>query len=501
MATQQEQKDLPSAAATGLAEVDDFAALLKQNFKPRSERAASEVENAVQTLVTQALADASVVKGDVIDTIEEMIARLDEKLSEQMNEIIHAPEFQKLESAWRGLHYLVYNSETDATLKIRVMNVGKSELYRNLKLFPGARWDQSPLFKKVYEQEFGQLGGEPYGCLVADYHFNHSPVDVQLLRDLSKVASAALAPLLTGADPTLMGMDSWTELSNPRDLGKLFDTPDYAAWKGLRDSVDSRYVALCMPRVLSRLPYGAKSEPVEEFGFEEDTDGHKGEKYGWMNAAYAMAANINRAFKEYGWTVRIRGVQSGGEVINLPTHTFPTDDGGVDLKCPTEIAITDRREAELSKSGLISIIHRKNTDKAAFIGAQSIYKPKLYDKVEATAADNLSARIPYMFAVSRFAHYLKCMVRDKIGSTKEKDQLEKWLNEWITLYVDGDPKNSSEETKARLPLADAKVTVKENEENPGLLFRQFLSASALPVGGHGHRHEPGLENSRGKELK
>jgi type VI secretion system protein ImpC len=473
MATKQEQTELASTGATGVAEADDFAALLKQNFKPRSERAASEVENAVQTLVTQALADSSLVKGDVIDTIEEMIARLDEKLSDQMNEILHAPEFQKLESAWRGLHYLVYNSETDATLKIRVMNVGKAELYRNLKLFPGARWDQSPLFKKVYEQEFGQLGGEPYGCLVADYHFNHSPVDVQLLRDLSKVAASAHAPLLTGADPTLMGMDSWRELGNPRDLSKLFDTPDYAAWKGLRDGVDSRYVALCMPRVLARIPYGAKSEPVEEFGFEEDTDGHTGEKYGWMNAAYAMAANVNRAFKEYGWTVRIRGVQSGGEVINLPTHTFPTDDGGVDLKCPTEIAITDRREAELSKSGLISIIHRKNTDKAAFIGAQSLYKPKLYDKVEATASDNLSSRIPYMFAVSRFAHYLKCMVRDKIGSTKEKDQLEKWLNEWITLYVDGDPKNSSEETKARLPLADAKVTVQENEENPGYYSANF----------------------------
>jgi type VI secretion system protein ImpC len=472
MATQQE-RDVSSTAGAAVADADDFAALLKQNFKPRSERAASEVENAVQTLVTQALADSRLIKGDVIDTIEEMIARLDQKLSEQMNEIIHAPDFQKLESAWRGLHYLVYNSETDATLKIRVMNVGKSELYRNLKLFPGARWDQSPLFKKVYEQEFGQLGGEPYGCLVADYHFNHSPVDIQLMRDLSKVASAAHAPLLAGADPTLMGMDSWTELGNPRDLSKLFDTPDYAAWKGLRDSVDSRYMALCMPRVLSRLPYGAKSEPVEEFGFEEDTDGHKGEKYGWMNAAYAMAANVNRAFKEYGWTVRIRGVQSGGEVINLPTHTFPTDDGGVDLKCPTEIAITDRREAELSKSGLISIVHRKNTDKAAFIGAQSVYKPKLYDKVEATAADNLSARIPYMFAVSRFAHYLKCMVRDKIGSTKERDQLEKWLNEWITLYVDGDPKNSSEETKARLPLAEAKVTVKENEENPGYYSAHF----------------------------
>jgi type VI secretion system protein ImpC len=470
MASRQEQKDV---ASTGVVEADDFAALLKQNFKPRSERAASEVENAVQTLVTQALSDSSLVKGDVLDTIEEMIARLDEKLTAQTNEILHAPEFQQLESAWRGLHYLVYNSETDATLKIRIFNVGKTELYRNMKLFPGARWDQSPLFKKIYEQEFGQLGGEPYGALVADYHFSHSPTDVQLLRDLSKVASAALAPLITGADPSLMGMDSWTELSNPRDLGKLMDTPEYAAWKGLRDSVDSRYVAMCMPRVLSRLPYGAKSEPVEEFAFEEDTDGHKGEKYGWMNAAYAMAANINRAYKEYGWTVRIRGVQSGGEVINLPTHTFPTDDGGVDLKCPTEIAITDRREGELSKVGLISIIHRKNTDKAAFIGAQSVYKPKTFMTTEATAADNLSARIPYMFAVSRFAHYLKCMVRDKIGSTKEKDQLERWLNDWITLYVDGDPKNSSEEIKARFPLAAAKVTVVENEENPGYYAANF----------------------------
>jgi len=472
MATQPEQQGA-APEAPALVEANDFAAVLKQSFKPRSERAASEVENAVQTLVTQALADSSLVKGDVIDTIEEMIARLDEKLTAQMNEILHAQEFQNLESAWRGLHYLVYNSETDATLKIRVMNVGKSELYRNLKLYPGARWDQSPLFKKIYESEFGQLGGEPYGALIADYHFSHLPTDVQLLRDLSKVASAALAPLITGADPNLLGMDSWTELMNPRDIGKLMDTPDYAAWKGLRDAVDSRYVALCMPRVLSRLPYGAKSEPVEEFAFEEDTDGHKGAKYGWMNAAYAMAANINRAYKEYGWTVRIRGVQSGGEVINLPTHTFPTDDGGVDLKCPTEIAITDRREAELSKAGLISIIHRKNTDKAAFIGAQSIYKPKLYDKPEATAADNLSARIPYMFAVSRFAHYLKCMVRDKIGSTKEKEQLEKWLNEWITLYVDGDPKNSSEEVKARFPLAAAKVTVVADEENPGYYAANF----------------------------
>ena len=464
MATQQE-----SALAQGqsLADADDLSDILKQSFKPRSEQAATEVENAVQTLINQALSDSSLIKDDVLSTIEEMIARIDQKLSEQMNEIIHAKEFQQLESAWRGLNYLVMNSETDATLKIKVMNVGKMELYKLFKLYPAARWDQSPLFKAVYEQEFGTLGGQPYGALVADYHFSHSPVDVSIMRDLSKIASAALAPLITGADPNLLGMDSWRELMNPRDIGKLMDTPDYAAWKGLRDSVDSRYLALCMPRVLARLPYGQKGEPVEAFAFEEDTDGHDGNKYGWMNAAYAMAANINRAYKEYGWTIRIRGVQSGGEVINLPTFTFPTDDGGVDLKCPTEIAITDRREAELSKAGIISIVHRKNTDKAAFIGAQSVYKPRSYIDKEATASDNLSSRIPYMFAVSRFAHYLKVMVRDKIGSTKEKDQLEKWLNQWISLYVDGDPKNSSEEVKAQFPLAAAKVWVTENEENPG----------------------------------
>jgi type VI secretion system protein ImpC len=456
---------------------DEFASLLKQSFKPRTERAATEVENAVATLVQQALSDTTLIQDEVLDTIEEMIARIDEKLSAQTNAILHAPEFQQIESAWRGLHYLVFNSETDSLLKIRVMNVGKSELYKNLKLYPGARWDQSPLFKKIYEAEFGQLGGEPFGCLVADYHFSHLPTDVQLLRDISKIASSAHAPFLTGADPTLLGMDAWTELANPRDIGKIFDTPDYAAWKSLRDSPDSKYVGLCLPRVLARMPYGAKGEPVEEFAFEEETDGHTGDKYAWMNASYAMAANVNRAFKLYGWCTRIRGVESGGEVINLPTHTFPTDDGGVDLKCPTEIAISDRREAELAKSGLIPLTHRKNTDKAAFIGAQSLYKPKQYsgpNGVEATASDNLSARLPYMFAVSRFAHYLKCMVRDKIGSTKETTELTRWLQDWIYQYVDANPANSSEEMKAKKPLADAKIEITPDEENPGYYAARFF---------------------------
>jgi len=466
---------LRDTAGQPLAETssDDFANLLKQSFKPRTERAATEVENAVATLVKEALADTSLIQEDVLDTIEAMIAKIDQQLTAQVNEIIHAPEFQQIESAWRGLHYLVHNSETDANLKIRVMNTSKNELYRNLRVYPGAKWDQSPLFKRIYEAEFGQLGGEPYGALVGDYYFSHQPTDVQLLRDLCRIASSAHAPFFAAADPTLMGMDSWNELMNPRDLGKITDTPDYAAWKSLRDSEDARYLGLCLPRVLARVPYGAKSEPVEEFAFEEETDAHSGEKYAWMNAAYAMATNINRAFKEYGWCTRIRGVESGGEVVNLPTHTFPTDDGGVDLKCPTEIAITDRREAELSKAGLISIVHRKNTDKAAFIGAQSVYRPKKFDKKEATAADELSARLPYMFAVSRFAHYLKCMVRDKIGSTKERAELEKWLQSWISLYVDQNPAMSSEIQKAKQPLAAAEVKVIENEENPGYYSARF----------------------------
>jgi len=474
MATETEAQGAAGAVET--VSPDEFSDLLKQSFKPRTERAASDVDNAIGVLVGQALENADVIKDDVLDTIEEMIARLDEKLSEQMNEIMHNEVFQQLESNWRGLHHLVFNSETDAMLKIRVMNVSKNELFRMFKSYPGARWDQSPLFKKLYEHEFGQLGGQPYGALVGDYYFNHSPMDVQLLRDVSKIAGACHAPFFTGTDPALMGMDTWDEINNPRDLSKVFDTPEYAAWRSLRDSEDSRYIGLCMPRTLSRVPYGAKSEPVEEFGFEEIVEGHRGDNYCWMNAAYSMAVNVNRAFKLYGWCTRIRGVTSGGEVENLPTHTFKTDDGGVDQKCPTEVAIPDRREAELAKSGLIPLIHRKNTDKAAFIGAQSLFKPRVFEGpngVDATAADNLSARLPYMFATCRFAHYLKCMIRDTVGSFKEKADMAIWLQGWINNYVDPSPATSSEDTKARKPLAQAQVEIKEDEENPGYYFAKF----------------------------
>lgn len=467
------QKDA-GAGSGALAELDEFSAILKQNFKPRSDVAAKEVENAVGTLVREALADQSLVADDILDTIDKMLAKIDEKLSAQVNEIIHHPEYQKLESSWRGLAYTVNNSETDSTLKLHVFNVSKQELDRELRSYPGAKWDQSPLFKKVYEAEFGQLGGQPFGCLVGDFYFDHSSSDVRLLRDMGKIAASSMAPFISSTAPSLLGMDSWNELGNPRDLSTVFDTPDYAGWHSLRDSENSRYIALTMPRVLARAPYGQNGEPVEEFNFEEETDGHDGKQYAWMNAAHAMAVNINRAHKEYGWTVQIRGVQSGGEVAGLPVHNFDVGDGSTDMKCPTEFAISDRREGELSKSGLMSLIHRKNTDRAAFIGAQSLYKPKKYQDVEATASDNISSRLPYIFAVSRFSHYLKCMVRDQVGSNKERDQLERELQGWINGYVHANPANASEREKALLPLAGAKVEVIADEENPGFYMGKFF---------------------------
>ena len=462
----------PAAEAQAL-EVNEFSSLLQREFKPKSDYAKTAVEDAVRTLAEQALQHTTLVSRDVIKSIEAMIAALDQKLTEQVNLILHHPDFQQLESAWRGLHYLVYNTETDEMLKIRVMNISKKELHKTLKKFKGVPWDQSPVFKKIYEEEYGQFGGEPFGCLVGDYYFDHSPTDVELLREMSQIAAAAHCPFISGAAPTVMQMDSWQELSNPRDLTKIFQTAEYASWRSLRESEDSRYLGLAMPRFLARRPYGAKSDPVEEFDFEEEVEGAEHNKYSWANAAYAMATNITRAFKWYGWCTRIRGVESGGAVENLPTHTFPTDDGGVDMKCPTEIAISDRREAELAKNGFMPLLHKKNTDFAAFIGAQSLQKPAEYYDPDATANANLSARLPYLFAVCRFAHYLKCMVRDKIGSFKERDDMQRWLNNWIMNYVIANPESAGEEAKARSPLAAAEVVVEEVEGNPGYYTSKF----------------------------
>jgi type VI secretion system protein ImpC len=451
----------------------EFSALLQKEFRPKSEEAKTAVEEAVRTLAAQALSQTKLISNDALKSIEAIIAELDRKLTEQVNLILHHQDFQKLEGSWRGLHYLINNTETDEQLKIRFMNISKQELGKTLKRYKGIAWDQSPLFKRVYEEEYGQFGGEPFGCLLGDYVFDHSPPDVELLGEMSKVSAAAHTPFIAGASPTVMQMDSWQELANPSDLTKIFGTPEYAAWRSLRESDDARYIGLAMPRYLARLPYGAKTAPVEEFDFEEDTGAADHSRYTWSNAAYAMAVNINRSFKLYGWCSRIRGIEAGGAVEGLPAHTFPTDDGGVDMKCPTEIAISDRREAELAKNGFMPLVHRKNSDFAAFIGAQSLQKPFEYDDPDATANANLAARLPYLFACCRFAHYLKCIVRDKIGSFKERDDMQRWLQNWIMNYVDGDPAHSSESTKARKPLAAAEVVVEEVEGNPGYYTSKF----------------------------
>lgn len=452
----------------------EFAALLEKEFRPKSDTAKTAIESAVTTLAEQALQQASLVSDDALKSISSMIAEIDKKLTEQVNEILHHPDFQQLEGAWRGLHHLVNNTETDEQLKIRVLNISKADLGKTLKKFKGTAWDQSPIFKQIYEAEYGQFGGEPYGCLVGDYHFDHSPPDVAMLQEIMQVSAAAHAPFIAGVAPSILQMDSWQELSNPRDLTKIFQTPEYAPWRSLREAEDSRYIGLTMPRFLSRLPYGAKTDPVDEFDFEEDVDGSDHGKYCWSNSAYAMATNITRAFKMYGWCTQIRGVESGGAVEGLPSHTFPTDDGGVDMKCPTEIAITDRREAELAKNGFMPLLHKKNSDFAAFIGAQSLQKPAEYDNPDATANANLSARLPYLFATCRFAHYLKCMVRDKIGASMEKDQLQGWLQNWITRYVEPNPASATEADKATRPLAEAKVEIEEDPSNPGYYQSKFF---------------------------
>jgi len=458
----------------GAVEVSDFDTLLRKEFKPKTDEAKEAVERAVRTLAEQALSQTKLISADVVKSIEAIIAQLDRKLTEQINVILHHEDFQKLEGAWRGLHHLVSNTETDEMLKIRFMNISKADLGKTLKRYKGTAWDQSPLFKKIYEAEYGQFGGEPFGCLVGDYYFDQTPPDVEMLGEMAQISAAAHTPFISGASPTIMQMSSWQELANPRDLTKIFTTPEYAAWRSLRESEDSRYLGLAMPRFLSRLPYGAKTNPVEAFAFEEDTAAADHSRYTWANAAYAMATNINRSFKQYGWCSRIRGVESGGAVEGLPVHTFPTDDGGVDMKCPTEIAISDRREAELAKNGFMPLLHRKNSDFAAFIGAQSLQKPFEYTDPDATANANLAARLPYLFACCRFAHYLKCIVRDKIGSFKEREDMQEWLQRWIMNYVDGDPAHSAESTKAQKPLAAAEVQVADIEGNPGYYTAKFF---------------------------
>jgi type VI secretion system protein ImpC len=448
----------------GVSFLDQVVSATKQTEPDRA-------QDLVKNLVEQALAGTITFDKNLTRTIDKAIAAIDQKLSTQLNAVMHHEKFLKLEGSWRGLHHLVMNSETGTSLKIKVLNMTKRELNRDLT--KAVEFDQSQLFKKIYENEFGTPGGEPYGSLIGDYEWVNHPDDIESLRLVSNVAAASFAPFISAAGAGMFGFEDWTELTKPRDLAKIFDTAEYMKWRGFRDTEDSRFVSLVMPRVLARVPYGAATSPVEDFGYEEapyDATGaaqamnHK--DYCWMNAAYAMGVRLTSSFAESGFCVAIRGAEGGGKVENLPTHLFQSDDGDMDGKCPTEIGITDRREFELSNLGFLPLCHYKNTDYAVFFGAQTVQKPKKYDRPDATANAAISARLPYIMASSRFAHFLKVMARDKIGSFMEATECEKWLNRWIKNYVSTNA-DAGPETKAKYPLREAKVEVKEIPGKPG----------------------------------
>jgi type VI secretion system protein ImpC len=455
-----EQKVQPESVQA--EEIQEEKGLLDQIIEDgRMAREESQKERAkdlIGEFVSQIMEGTIVVSKDTEAMINSRISQIDKLISAQLNEVIHCPEFQKLEASWRGLHYLVHQSETGERMKIRVLNVSKKVLLKDME--KAAEFDQSALFKKVYEEEFGMFGGAAYGALLGDYEFTNHPQDLALLEKMSQVAAAAHAPFISAASPQLFNFDSFTELGIPRDMAKIFQSVEYAKWKSFRNSEDSRYVALALPHILMRLPYGQANVPVESFDYEEGVDGTDHSKYLWGNAAYALGTRLTDAFAKYHWCAAIRGVEGGGLVEGLPTHTFKTDEGDVALKCPTEIAITDRREKEFADLGFVPLVHCKGTDYAAFFSTQTANKPKVYDTDFANANARLSSQLQYLLAVSRFAHYLKAIMRDKIGSFMTRKNAEDFLNRWINNYVLLDD-DAGQEMKAKFPLREARVDVSE----------------------------------------
>ncbi len=445
--------------------------LLEQCIAATRQTERSRAEELLKTLADEAMKGTVTWEKSLTNTVQQAIKKLDDALSKQLAAVLQHPDLQKLEGSYRGLRHLVFSSETSSKLKIKVMSATKAEVAKDLA--KAIEFDQSALFKKLYEAEYGSPGGEPYGALVGDYEFANHPDDLEMLGSLSNVAAAAFCPFISAASPKLMGFDSWTDLSKPRDLEKIFDSVEYVQWSSFRESEDSRFVVLTLPRVLSRLPYGAATKPIEEFDFEEVELDEKGRskpvansKYTWMNAAYVLGTKMTDAFAQFGWCTAIRGAEGGGKVEGLPAHIFMSDDGDPDLKCPTEIGITDRREAELDKLGFLTLCHYKNTDYAVFFGSASAQKPKKYDRPEATSNAAISARITYLLAASRFAHYIKVIARDKIGSFAEASDVEAQLQRWILNYINANP-DAGQALKSRYPLSEAKVTVSEIPGRPG----------------------------------
>ena len=459
-----EAKAAQATSAAATTELTLLDQIVEQGRLGKDPAAKERGKDMVKNFVSEVLAGQITVSKDTEVMINARIAQIDHLISLQLNEIMHAPEFQKLEGTWRGLRYMLGQSETSDMLKIKILNVGKKELLRDLQRAP--EFDQSAMFKKVYEEEYGVFGGAPFGALVGDYEFDKSGQDIELLEKVAQVAAASHAPFITGASPEMLNLESFTQLDSPRDLAKVFDTTEYARWKAFRQSEDSRYVALTLPRMLLREPYGPNNVPVDAFNYDERVDGTDHDRYLWGNAAWALGARVTNAFAQYGWCACIRGVESGGMVEGLPTHNFRTDSGDVAMKCPTETPITDRREKELADLGFAPLVHQKGSSNACFFSVQSAQKPKVYTSDAATANARISAQLPYIFAVSRFAHYLKAMMRDKIGGYMSKSEAQSFLNTWIANYVVGND-DAPLSVKAKRPLKEANVEVQEVPGKPG----------------------------------
>lgn len=439
--------------------------LLDMAIEATKQTSTEETQQLLKNLTDEAMKGTVKWDKNLTVTFRKAIEQIDQLISSQLSEVMHNEKFQKLEGSWRGLHYLVNNSETSTSLKLKVLNASKKEVSKDLS--KAVEFDQSQTFKKLYEHEFGTPGGEPYGALVGDFEFGNHPDDLEFVRNMSHVAAAAFCPFISAASTDLFGFDQWNELSKPRDLAKIFDSAEYASWRSFRDSDDSRFVSLTLPRVLSRLPYGSETKPIEAFAFEELNDEKSPhDQYCWTNAAYVLASRLTNAFADYGWCTAIRGAEGGGKVTNLPVHLSTTDDGDIAMQCPTEIAITDRREAELSSLGFLPLSHYKNTDYAVFFGGQTVQKPKVFDLPDATANAAISSRLPYIMATSRIAHYLKVMARDKVGSFMEAEDMEHWLNRWINNYVNAS-EEGGQDMRAQYPLREAKIQVTPVPGSPG----------------------------------
>ncbi|OED43360.1 EvpB family type VI secretion protein [Endozoicomonas sp. (ex Bugula neritina AB1)] len=463
--SEEQLEESPAAEAPAKAE-----SFLDRAISATSQTAPDTTKALLGTLTQQALGGTVVWSKNLTSTIEEAVNALDDKISSQLSQVLHQDKFQKLEGSWRGLNKMIRNSELGPDLKVRILDITRDELIEQFEDAPAV--DRSRFFNMVYQYEFGTAGGEPYGVLLGDYAFSHSDEDVALLRYMGLVAASSHAPFIAGADPRVFEFADFQTLNEGKPVAAGFDSPTYASWNAFRDSDDARYVALTMPRSLSRLPYGAATNPVKGFNYEEfplSSDGQRrpqsNDDLTWSNAVFDMGLLINNAFTAYGWCTAIRGLENGGKVENLPNYTYTSEAGDLIQQCPTEINLTDEREKELSDLGFLPLVHYKNANYGVFMGAQTLQRPKEYTDPEATANAAISARLPYIMASSRIAHYLKVMGRDKIGSAMEPVDVEKDLSTWISLYTN--PNAVGNKARAKTPLREAKITVQEQAGRPG----------------------------------